>query len=282
MIKSKKKAICFGAAGNGKRLCSSIREKYQILAYTDNDSNKWGGQIQDINILPVDVCLKLDYDIVVITSAPGLETIYRQLLREGIEEWSIDTSFVALPLESRKNFLEKLSIIQKNFPLEYQVAEAGVFEGDFAKWINHYYSERELHLFDTFEGFSEIDIMKECDLSNANVGDYSNTTIELVMEKMICPQNVKIHKGYFPESAKDIEGKFCFVNLDLDLYEPTYNGLVFFCEKMVSGGVILVHDYFSETYNGPKEAVDKFIKEYDRKYTKYPIGDGISVMIVGF
>lgn len=274
--------ICFGASSGGINLYSKIIKKYNILAYTDNDKSKWGEKINEINILSINDSLKLNFDRIIITSAPGLESIKKQLIDCGIEESIIDDSFVIAPLESRRIFLERLSIMQKNFITQNsQVAEVGVFEGDFARFINLYYPNQKLHLFDTFEGFSENDIKHEHGLSCAKIGDYSNTTIDIVLNKMKYPKMIDIHKGYFPDTAKDIDGKFCFVNLDVDLYLPTYNGLLFFKDKMINNGVILVHDYFATNFRGPKEAVDKFIAE-NPKYNIYPIGDGISVMIVGF
>ena len=163
-----------------------------------------------------------------------------------------------------------------------ECAEAGVFEGDFAKWINQYFPDRKLYLFDTFEGFDMRDIEKEKPFSNAKSGDYNNTSIELVMEKMLYPQNCIISKGYFPQTAEGITEKFCFVNLDLDLYEPTYNGLLFFENKMTENGIILVHDYFADNFRGPKEAVNRFLHENKRKIKILPIGDGISVSLSGF
>lgn len=154
--------------------------------------------------------------------------------------------------------------------------------GDFARWINTYYGNQTLHLFDTFEGFDQRDIVKEEGLSEAAVGDYSNTSVEAVLEKMPNPDKVVFHKGYFPETAFDIKDSFCFVNLDLDLYKPTYEGLHYFEDKMVPGGVILVHDYFATNFQGPRKAVDQFICETNGRYAKYPIGDGISIMITGF
>lgn len=41
------------------------------------------------------------------------------------------------------------------------VAELGVFRGDFAKFINLSFPDRKLYLFDTFEGFDEKDIFIE-------------------------------------------------------------------------------------------------------------------------
>lgn len=277
------KAICFGAAGGGMRLYNAISEKYEILAFTDNDPRKWGKTLHQIKILPVTESLKLDYDVIVISSAPGYDSIKNQLIELGVSEHMIDSSFILAPLESRRVFLDKLAKIQQEelIPSDVQVAEAGVFEGDFAKWINMYYPNRTLHLFDTFEGFDKKDIVYETGLSDASLGDYSNTSIDIVLQKMMYKEHVVIHKGYFPESADCVTGKFCFVNLDLDLYEPTYNGLMFFKDKMIKNGVILVHDYFAENFKGPQKAVDRFLKE-NNKYSAYPIGDGISIMIVGF
>lgn len=37
------RAIMFGASDSGKRLYEMVSNKYEILAFTDNDSRKWGG-----------------------------------------------------------------------------------------------------------------------------------------------------------------------------------------------------------------------------------------------
>lgn len=277
-----KKAICFGAGGSGKRLFETISKKYRIIGYADNDSKKWGELINDVPVRSINELIESEYDSIVITSLPGKDTIVQQLVELGIDEGIVDDSYVLTPIESRRIFLEKLAYMQRNIPNEIAVAEAGVFEGDFARYINEYYSDKTCYLFDTFSGFDKRDIEKEVGRSSAIVGDYDNTTEELVLGKMKNVDKIRICKGYFPESAQNIEERFCFVNLDLDLYEPTYNGLYFFAPKMVKGGVILVHDYFSENFQGPRDAVDKFMKESDRNYFCEPIGDGISIMIVGF
>ena len=45
--------------------------------------------------------------------------------------------------------------------LDGSVAELGVYKGKFAKFINQYFPERSLYLFDTFEGFDDRDIATE-------------------------------------------------------------------------------------------------------------------------
>ena len=52
-----------------------------------------------------------------------------------------------------------------------------------------------------------------------------------------------------------IDKKFCFVHLDVDLYKSTIESLRFFFPKMVSGGIILIHDYHSD-------GIQKAIKEF--------------------
>lgn len=86
-------------------------------------------------------------------------------------------------------------------------------------------------------------------------------------------------RGILQNGLKD---SFVFVNLDVNLYESTYNGLMFFKDKMIKGGVILVHDYFATNFRGPHEAVNQFVEEMNGQYAIYPIGDGISIMIIGF
>src|ERR1700730_12705012 len=45
--------------------------------------------------------------------------------------------------------------------LKGNLAEVGVYKGKFARYINYYFPERVLYLFDTFEGFDKRDIINE-------------------------------------------------------------------------------------------------------------------------
>src|SRR4051812_35726084 len=58
----------------------------------------------------------------------------------------------------RLSTLELVSFeINKNIP-GGSVAELGVYKGKFARFINQYFPQRSLFLFDTFEGFDKNDI----------------------------------------------------------------------------------------------------------------------------
>lgn len=120
--------------------------------------------------------------------------------------------------------------------IEGNVAECGVFRGDSAKFINRYFPNRKLYLCDTFEGFDYGDLQYEKGENNqsfnqskfADQSFFAETGVDFVMSKMIYPEKVVIKKGYFPESVLDVKDRFCFVNLDMDLYIPMLNGLRFF------------------------------------------------------
>ena len=149
-----------------------------------------------------------------------------------------------------------------NLGVEGAIAELGVYQGDQAKLLNTLFPDRALYLFDTFSGFSEKDLGSEGgkSFSSAAVGDFANTSIDLVMSKMPHPDRIKIFQGYFPDTATDIEERFAFVSLDVDLYEPTLAGLEWFYERLTTGGYIFVHDYNNQRFLGVRSAVDQFIR----------------------
>jgi O-methyltransferase len=152
-------------------------------------------------------------------------------------------------------------------------AELGVFRGDFAKIINIAFPDRKLYLFDTFEGFAEKDIKIEDKVKNSETAqDFSNTNVELVLDKMKHRENCIVKKGYFPQTAEGVEDTFAFVSIDADLYEPIYNGLCYFYPRLVRGGYIFVHDYNDgKTYIRVKEAVKKYRGENNISY--FPLSD---------
>lgn len=162
------------------------------------------------------------------------------------------------------------------------VAEGGVFRGDFAKYINKVFPDSKLYLFDTFEGFDHRDVEYESNNYKFGLNDneFSDTSLDVVMEKMEHPKNIIIKKGFFPETAADVDDRFCFVHLDFDLYVPILEGLRFFYPKMVEGSVILIHDYYNIGLPGVKDAIEDYEKEIGRTLYKTPIGEDQSIAII--
>lgn len=142
------------------------------------------------------------------------------------------------------------------------VAELGVYQGDQARLINGLFPDRSLYLFDTFSGFSERDLHAESSqsFSTASLGDFSNTSVSMVMGKLPFPAMATAFPGYFPDSATNVDDRFAFVSLDVDLFEPTLAGLNWFYDRLSPGGYIFVHDYNNRRYLGVKSAVDQFVE----------------------
>ncbi|WP_240432912.1 TylF/MycF/NovP-related O-methyltransferase [Taibaiella koreensis] len=171
----------------------------------------------------------------------------------------------------RLSTLELISdeINHRNIP--GSVAEIGVFKGKFARYLNYYFPDRDLYLFDTFEGFDNRDKKKELKENySAADQDFSGTSVQQVLAIMPHPEKCIVKKGYFPGTASDVNETFAFVSLDTDLYEPIYNGLVFFYPRLNAGGYIMVHDFNNEGYKGVRDAVIRFCTEQKIGYTPLP------------
>lgn len=142
-------------------------------------------------------------------------------------------------------------------------AEVGVYKGNTSAVLAHYAKQekRELYLFDTFGGFDVKDLIgidgdKNIEFTDTSVG---------VVENVIGPNIAACTfvKGYFPDSLEPShrQKKYAIVSLDCDLYEPTVAGLKFFYPLMPAGGILFLHDYSSNHWNGSKQAIDEFCKD---------------------
>ena len=112
---------------------------------------------------------------------------------------------------------------------EGSFAELGVYKGETSQVIHLMAPERELYLFDTFEGFpSEYLEIKNDDYR------YKDTNVELIKKTIGNMNNITIKKGTFPETAVGLESEFfSFVHLDADLNHSTLKGLDFFIQEFL-------------------------------------------------
>lgn len=180
----------------------------------------------------------------------------------------------------RLSTLELISYEINKKILSGNVAELGVYKGRFARYINQYFPDRILYLFDTFKGFDERDVISETKKEfSSGEQDFSDTSVEAVLKLMPFPQKCNPVIGFFPDSAKRIDDNFVFVSLDADLYEPIYNGLQFFYPKLVSGGYIFIHDFNNEAYKGARKAVEQFCEEFKINYLPIPDVGGSAVIL---
>lgn len=276
-----KKAILFGASNGGIRIFYLLSKEYEVVAFSDNNKEKQGKYLFGKPIInPINI-KNYDYDFIIITNKFGKE-IKKQLIDDyGVEKENIIDYYTNNFYDFRIGILRMVAdeINRKN--LKGNVAELGVYLGEFAQYINEEFSKSKLYLFDTFEGFNKEDVNfdKEKGYSISEQGEYNNSDINSVLNKMKYKENCIVKKGYFPQTAEGLDESFIFVSLDVDLYKPTYEGLKYFYPRMVTGGYIFIHDYNNIFYSGVKKALDDYCELKDIKYI--PICDlGGSVVIV--
>jgi len=142
--------------------------------------------------------------------------------------------------------------------IEGAYAELGVYKGDTSEILHIMSPDREIHLFDTFEGFTERDLKDETGkAATYTTHNFADTSIDQVKNRLKS-NKFHFHKGYFPNSTEGLpKQKYALVVLDADLYNPTIAGLEYFYPLMSKGGIILIHDH-NPDWPGIMQAVREF------------------------
>jgi hypothetical protein len=188
-------------------------------------------------------------------------------LRDEIRSYNHDTSMAQMSLAVDGNRVIMLRMMLRHVASlpggDY--AELGTYRGISARlMLRHLHPESELHCFDTFSGFDNKDTGAEkIEVRNRDIdGAFSDTSLKRA-EKYILDgksnnNRVFFHKGFFPDTFKGLEKHtWRFVHLDPDLYAPTLEGLKLFYPRLVPGGVILMHDYYS-FFTGVRRAAEEY------------------------
>ena len=270
-----KKTVLFGAGQAGAMIARLMGTDYQTLCFADNSEKKRGGTLLGLPVVSPEesLLLKPDCFCLCVTDAERADQMEKQLRALGFAG-EILRAGALRAFDARAAVMRLLSeqIRQEDIPGD--TAELGVFRGDFAAMIQAAFPGRTIHLFDTFEGFSESDVAVERQkgFSGAKPGDFSDTGMELVRQKLCDPEKAVFHCGHFPETFRGCENaEFAFVSVDADLYQPTAAALPLFWERLSSGGVLLIHDVNSAQFAGAGQAVREFCRE--RKLLFMPVCD---------
>lgn len=270
-----KNTVFFGAGQFGTMLIRLAGPEINPICFIDNSIDKWGKTLSGVKILSPQDGLKRKPDAIVICVLDSEREgqMKKQLRSLGYTGEIIDAiAFKTFDVRFATFRLLAEQIESEN--IKGDVAELGVYKGEFAKCINEFFKKRTIHLFDTFEGFSSADIKTDLDnnFSKAEIGDFSDTSVDAVKSILKYPERAVFYKGFFPNTFTDCKAeKFAFVSIDADLYEPTAAALSLFFERLSSGGVLMVHDVNSTQFKGVKKAVDDFCR--DRSLLSFPLCD---------
>ena len=188
-------------------------------------------------------------------------------LRDEISSYNYATSMAqkSLAVDANRVILLRTMLRQVASLPAGEYAELGTYRGISARLIlRHMKRGAQLHCFDTFEGFDEKDTSAESrTVRNRGIdGAFADTSLQraedYILDGEIHNSSLFLHKGYFPETFSGLENHaWRFVHLDPDLYLPMLEGLKRFYPKLVPGGVMLLHDYYS-FFDGVRRAADEY------------------------
>ena len=284
--------ILFGTGIAAQRCVHYVQERGDtILCFVDNDKAKQGttialesvrgggAEMVKYAIHSPEILQNFEFDKIVIASHMFFREILESLEKLKIPQALIDTSFATWRNLARHTFLADFAKLALKRGLEGNVAECGVYRGEFARVINQCFPNKTFYLMDTFESFAAKDLQNETEQAQKYAHAFSQTSAEYVLSKMPNPAQCVVRKGWFPDTARGLEDeRFCFVSLDMDLHDPILAGLEFFYPRMVKGGAILIDDYFSHVFVGAAKAVDDFCDKNHLSFT--PIGDSYGVVLL--
>jgi len=166
--------------------------------------------------------------------------------------------------------------VEASSKIKGDIAEVGVYRGGSAKMICEAKGNRNLHLFDTFEGFLNVQ-----DLNSPYVspGDMSNTSLEEVKDFLKDYDNIYYYKGVFPKTAEPVKDKrFSLVHIDVDIGPSVTDSLEFFYPRMNEGGIIVMHDYYPK-WKEAMEAISGFAKDKPECFVRTTLKQCIMVKI---
>lgn len=158
-------------------------------------------------------------------------------------------------------------------------AECGVYKGAGSYLICKVNQENSLHhrthhVFDSFEGLS---LPSNLDGDYWTEGDLS-CSLETVTKNLSEFETVLLYKGWIPQRFSDVQHKkFCFVHIDVDLFQPTLDSFEFFYPRMNEGGIIVCDDYGFTTCPGVKTALDQFLQNKKEKMVSLSGGGGFLI-----
>jgi hypothetical protein len=176
-------------------------------------------------------------------------------------------------LDRKYTLAELLKLIGR---LPGDTAECGALRGASSYLIARSIagSGKRHHIFDSFSGLSK---------PAAEDGSYWLES-DLAVDESVIRKNLKefecvsFYKGWIPERFHEIsDRRFCFVHIDVDLYQPTLDSLEFFYPRMVPGGLIVCDDYGFRTCPGARNAVNGFFEDKPEAVISLTSGQGLVI-----
>ncbi len=152
--------------------------------------------------------------------------------------------------------------------VEGDILEIGCYKGKTSLFIrkimNLIESKKNLHVYDSFEGFSKPNSGKGEE--HLREGDLKSSKMD-VLETFLGFEPPIIHEG---DVLKTLDGnlpdKISLALIDCDLYDPIFYSLNLVSQKLSIGGRMMVHDYNHLNFPGSKKSADDFFNLNNDKF----------------
>ena len=216
--------------------------------------------------LPIQkIANKLGYNIVPLSSFG--------FLQDELEIVKYVKPYTFTPFTSIKSLIEATKYIIKN-NIQGSFIECGVWRGGsimiIIKMLQQLgIQDREIYLFDTFEGMSQPTkydtrlggapaiegIEKKIDMTKVSLNDVKKNVLGTGYDESL----IHFVKGKVEETLpKTIIKEIALLRLDTDWYESTKCELEYLFPKLANNGVIIIDDY--DAWMGSRKAMDEYIK----------------------
>ena len=107
-------------------------------------------------------------------------------------------------------------------------------------------------------------------------GDTSGTAVRALLAEH--REAVEFHPAWIPDTFKQLpERTYCFIHVDVDLFQPALDCCNYFFPRLVLGAVMLFDDYGFPGCRGEKEAVDSFCRGKCDAVITLPTGRGLII-----
>ncbi|MBR3236686.1 class I SAM-dependent methyltransferase [Candidatus Saccharibacteria bacterium] len=158
-----------------------------------------------------------------------------------------------------------IELAREALKLEGDFVELGCYKGDTSLLLAEVVKNtpHRLWLYDSFEGLPE-----KTNSDFSEIGKDFQKGELLVTKREVKERFLRagfkvpvIKKAWFSElTSEDLPSKIAFAFLDGDFYESIRDSLKLVEDKMVPGGVVIVHDYTNEALPGVAKAVDEWMR----------------------
>jgi hypothetical protein len=197
------------------------------------------------------------------------------------------------------SFLLSLFVVKND--IEGDLVECGVAAGAqiaaFDLGLKYGKSTRRIHLFDSFEGIPlagpkdtqqpgignishDVNVGSEELLKTSGVSAHTLKGVEYNLFHLgVNIENLVFHKGWFQHvlpKVKDQIEKISILRLDGDLYESTLVCLENLYPKVVSGGFVIIDDYYS--LEGCQRAVHEYFDKHNLNPKIIRVEGGLNVV----